>query len=41
VPVEGYSFLRIGVHEQASNKIGTVELPVAAVSALPAPAAAK
>jgi len=39
VPVEGYSFLRIGVHEQASNKIGTVELPVAAVSTLPAVAA--
>jgi VWFA-related protein len=39
VPVEGYSFLRIGVHEQASNKIGTVELPVAAVSNLAAAAA--
>ena len=36
VPVEGYSFLRIGVHEQSTNKIGTVELPVAAVSNLPA-----
>ena len=35
VPVDGYSFLRIGVHEQATNKIGTVELPVASVSNLP------
>jgi VWFA-related protein len=39
VPVEGYSFLRIGVHEHANNKIGTVEFPVAAVSNLPALAA--
>jgi VWFA-related protein len=39
VPVEGYSFLRVGVHEQLTNKIGTVELPVAAVSNLPALAA--
>jgi hypothetical protein len=47
VPVDGYSFLRIGVYEQSTNKIGSVELPVAYVSNLPplapspAPAAPK
>jgi VWFA-related protein len=42
VPVSGKSFLRIGVIDETTNKIGTVELPVSALSKLPplaAPAA--
>lgn len=42
VPVKGETFLRIGVHDATTNKVGAVELPVAAVSKLeplPAPAA--
>ncbi len=35
VPVKGESFLRIGVHDETTNKVGAVELPVAAVSKLP------
>jgi len=35
VPAKGEYFLRIGVHDETSNKVGAVELPVAAVSKLP------
>lgn len=35
VPVGGESFLRIGVRDQATDKIGAVEIPVTAVSKLP------
>jgi len=45
VPVKGETFLRIGVHDQATDRVGAIELPVAAVSRLapldaPAPASA-
>jgi VWFA-related protein len=40
VPVKGEYFFRIGVHDDTTNKLGAVELPVAAVSKLP-PLAAK
>jgi hypothetical protein len=36
VPVKGEYFLRIGVHDPATDKVGAVELPVAEVSKLPA-----
>ncbi len=42
VPVKGETFLRIGVHDVTTNKVGAVELPVSAVNKLdplPAPAA--
>lgn len=35
VPVKGETFLRIGVHDETSNRVGAVELPVSAVSKLP------
>ena len=35
VPVKGEFFLRIGIHDETTNKVGAVELPVAAVSKLP------
>jgi hypothetical protein len=35
VPVKGESFLRIGVHDQATDRVGAVELPISAVSKLP------
>ncbi|HEV2484816.1 MAG TPA: VWA domain-containing protein [Terracidiphilus sp.] len=35
VPVDGASFLRIGVIDETTNKVGTVELPISAVSKLP------
>lgn len=35
IPVKGESFLRIGIHDETSNKVGAVELPIAAVSKLP------
>lgn len=45
VPVKGESFIRIGLLDQVTNRLGAVELPVAAVSKLapldtPAPAPA-
>ncbi|MGD0732357.1 MAG: VWA domain-containing protein [Terracidiphilus sp.] len=40
VPVKGESYLRIGIHDVTTDRVGAVELPVAAVSKLP-PAAAK
>jgi hypothetical protein len=48
VPVKGEYFLRIGVHDVTTNRVGAVEVPVSAVSKLqpwtaqtpvPAPAA--
>jgi hypothetical protein len=42
VPLKGETFLRIGVHDATTNRVGAVELPVAAVSKLeplPAPSA--
>ncbi len=39
VPEKGESFLRIGIHDETSNKVGAVELPVSAVSKLPSLAA--
>ena len=44
VPLKGQSFLRIGLHDLTSDRVGAVEIPVAAVSKLkplgtPAPAA--
>jgi hypothetical protein len=46
VPVKGAYFLRVGVHDLASDRIGAVEVPVAAVRNLPplsldSPAAAR
>ena len=41
VPVKGEYFLRIGVHDDTTNKLGAIELPVAAVSKLPPLTAAK
>ena len=41
VPIKGEYFLRIGIHDDASNKVGAVELPVAAVSNLPPLSAAQ
>lgn len=44
VPVSGEFFLRVGVHDETTDKIGTVEIPIAAVSKLPplaAPAQSK
>lgn len=35
VPAKGECFLRIGVHDETSNRVGAVELPIAAVSKLP------
>ena len=35
VPTNGETFLRIGVHDLTSNRVGAVELPVSAVSKLP------
>ena len=35
VPVGGESFLRIGVCDKGSDKVGAVEVPIAAVSKLP------
>ncbi len=35
VPAKGESFLRIGVRDQTTDRIGTVELPISAVSKLP------
>ena len=40
VPAKGESFLRIGIHDQTSNHVGAVELPISAVSKLPPLAAA-
>jgi hypothetical protein len=34
VPVKGEYFLRIGVHDMATNRVGAVEVPVYAVSKL-------
>jgi hypothetical protein len=34
VPVKGEYFLRIGVHDLATNRVGAVEVPVYAVSRL-------
>lgn len=42
VPVKGENFLRIGVHDETTNRVGAIELPVAGVSKLeplPAPTA--
>jgi hypothetical protein len=36
VPLKGECFLRIGVHDETTNKVGALELPIAAVSKLPA-----
>lgn len=44
VPVSGESFLRIGILDRATDKVGAVEVPITAVSKLPpltAPAASK
>jgi VWFA-related protein len=35
VPAKGESFLRIGVHDETSNRVGAVELSISAVSKLP------
>jgi VWFA-related protein len=35
VPVKGEYFLRIGIHDETTNKVGAVELPIVAVSKLP------
>jgi VWFA-related protein len=35
VPVKGDFFLRIGVHDQATDRVGAVEFPISAVSKLP------
>jgi len=35
VPVKGESFLRVGVADMASERVGALELPVAAVAKLP------
>jgi VWFA-related protein len=35
VPVKGTYYLRIGIHDLASNRVGAVEIPVAAVQNLP------
>lgn len=35
VPVRGEYYLRVGVHDLLTNRVGAVELPVAAVSQLP------
>jgi hypothetical protein len=35
VPVKTESFLRIGIHDQTSNRVGAVELSISAVSKLP------
>jgi hypothetical protein len=40
VPVIGASFLRIGVIDETTNKVGAVELPVSALSKLPPPSSA-
>jgi VWFA-related protein len=40
VPVDGASFLRIGVIDETTNKVGAVELPIAALAKLPPPAPA-
>jgi len=37
VPVKQESYLRIGIHDLPSNRIGAVEVPVASVSRLPPP----
>jgi hypothetical protein len=37
VPVLGASFLRIGVIDETTNKVGAVELPVSALAKLPPP----
>ncbi len=37
VPVNTESFLRIGVRDMATDKIGALEIPIAAVSKLPPP----
>ena len=34
VPVKGEYFLRVGVHDQNTNRVGAVEVPVYAVSKL-------
>ncbi len=34
VPVKGDEFLRIGVHDQLSDRVGAVEFPIGAVSRL-------
>jgi hypothetical protein len=35
VPAKGEYFLRVGIHDDNTNKVGAVELPVSAVSKLP------
>jgi VWFA-related protein len=35
VPVKGELFLRIGIHDEATGRVGAVELPISAVSKLP------
>ena len=40
VPAKVESFIRIGIHDQTSNHVGAVELPVTAVSKLPSLTAA-
>ena len=35
VPLKGETFLRIGVHDATTDKVGAIEVPVAAVSKLP------
>lgn len=36
VPAKGEYYLRLGIHDVASDRVGAVELPIAAVSSLPA-----
>lgn len=35
VPVKGEYYLRVGVHDMTTNKVGALELPISVVSALP------
>jgi hypothetical protein len=37
VPVRGETYLRIGVHDLPTDRIGVVEIPVASVSRLAPP----